>query len=94
MEVLARVDALVLLSTYPAGEKPIEGAQCQDLFNSLRERSLPPSKCLARTPEDAVDALQLLIRKDDVVLVQGAGNVNRITAHLTAGSHGTQEQAR
>ena len=93
VEVLARVDALVLLSTYPAGEKPIEGAQCQDLFNSLRERSLPPNKCLARTPEDAADALQLLIRKDDVVLVQGAGNVNRITAHLTAGSHGTQEQA-
>ena len=92
VDVLGRVDALVLLSTYAAGEDSIQGARSQDLFDGLRERGLPPCKCLARTPEDAANALRHLIRRDDVVLVQGAGNVNRVTGHLVAASHDTRKQ--
>lgn len=93
VEVLGRVDALVLLSTYAAGENPIRAAQSHDLFNALRERGLPKHKCLARAPKDATEALRHLIRSGDIVLVQGAGNVNLVTAGLLAESGAVKEQA-
>lgn len=83
LDVLTRVDALVLLDTYAAGEEPIEGARSCDLFDGLRRAGTRIDKCLARTPEDACDALGYLIERDDVLLVQGAGNVNRIAEQFT-----------
>lgn len=86
VEVLGRVDTLILLNTYPAGEKPITGATSRDLFEALRASGAPERKCLARTPEDAAEALDYLIAEDDILLVQGAGNVNRITTRLASPS--------
>lgn len=93
VDVLGRVDALVLLGTYAAGEKLIRSAQSQDLFNALREHGLPKHKCLARTPQDATEALRHLLRDGDLVVVQGAGNVNLITTDLIAESGVVKESA-
>jgi len=85
VDVLARVDALVLLQTYAAGEPAIAGAKSCDLFQGLRKAGRPLEKCMASTTDDAYDALAHLIKNDDVLLVQGAGNVNRITKQMTSG---------
>ncbi len=83
VEVLSRVDMLILLATYPAGEQAVAGAESQDLFMALCTRGARLKKCIARTPEDAVEALHSLIAEDDLLLVQGAGSVNRITETLS-----------
>lgn len=94
VEVLGRVDVLILLNTYSAGERPIRGAESRDLFEALRASGAPRRKCLARTPQDALEALDCLIAEDDVLLIQGAGNINRITERVTAPSVSVKEQAR
>ena len=83
VDVLSRVDTLVLLQTYAAGESAIEGAKSCDLFEALRASGRPSDKCMARTTDDACDALAHIIQSDDVLLVQGAGNVNGVTQRLT-----------
>ena len=83
VEVLSRVDVLVLLDTYAAGEEPIAGARSCDLFSRLRTTCTRLDKCIAKTPSDACEALSHLLRDDDVLLVQGAGNVNLIAEQIT-----------
>lgn len=93
VEVLGRVDTLILLDTYAAGEPPIAGAASIDLFEALRAAGAPAHKCLAKTPEDAAEALDYLLAEDDVLLVQGAGNVNRVTTRLVNSRVGVEGEA-
>ena len=85
VDVLSRVDALVLLQTYAAGEPAIDGAKSCDLFQGLCRAGSPAEKCMAAKTDDAGDALAHLLQGDDVLLVQGAGNVNRLTEQITSG---------
>ncbi len=82
VDVLARVDVLALLETYAAGEPVIDGARSCDLFKGLRNLGRPLQKSMAGTADDACELLTQLIEDDDVLLVQGAGSVNRLTAQM------------
>lgn len=79
--VLTRVDLLVLTEVYAAGERPIPGADGRALVHAIRQRGaehpifVPDVASAARVLADIVE-------DDDIVLVQGAGDVGRI-AHQT-----------
>lgn len=82
VKVLSRVDALVLLEVYAAGEAPIAGADGKSLCQGLRQRGdvIP---VFVENPAEALEVLPTLVANDDVLIVQGAGNVNQISNLLT-----------
>ncbi len=81
MNVLSKVDELVLLDVYDAGESGIDGASSKDLSVSLRNinGSYPVvfSCC-----EEVISKLQQHSQSADVLIVQGAGNVSSISKVL------------
>lgn len=87
VRVLSAVDVLVCLETYPAGEVPIAGADTKALCQGIRQRAnvIP---IYAQDPTGALDVLRDVVEPGDVVIVQGAGNVNGISNVLTAVSDG------
>ncbi len=87
--VLSRVDALLIADVYGAGERPIAGADGHVLAQRIGERGrLDP--LFVATPEQAVEQLQRVVEDGDVVMVQGAGDIDRVAAAMvsTTGSAG------
>ncbi len=79
--VLGQVDVLLMLEVYSAGEKPIAGADSRALCRTIRSRGqLDP--ILVSEPELIVNILSKLINDNDLVLVQGAGNIGKIARNL------------
>ncbi|MGA1206371.1 MAG: UDP-N-acetylmuramate--L-alanine ligase [Litorivicinaceae bacterium] len=88
VRILGQVDCLVLLDVYPAGEKPIIGAESKDLASAIRALGgLIP--VVEPDLDLVVTRIQSLARPGDVILIQGAGSVGRIPAQLmaTQGGH-------
>jgi UDP-N-acetylmuramate--alanine ligase len=81
VRVLSGVDLLVLLEVYAAGEEPLPGADGRSLSQGIRQRGAV-NPVYAESPEETLALLPGLLRDDDVLLVQGAGNVNRISTVL------------
>jgi UDP-N-acetylmuramate--alanine ligase len=87
VRVLSAVDVLVCLEVYAAGEAPIAGADGKALCQGIRQRaSLIPM--FAEDPDEALRILADVVEPGDVVLVQGAGNVNRISNVLAGQADG------
>ncbi|MGI9324962.1 MAG: UDP-N-acetylmuramate--L-alanine ligase [Pseudomonadales bacterium] len=82
VRVLSMLDAVVVLEVYSAGETPIAGADGRALCQGLRQRGevLP---VYAKDTTEAAALLPSLVREDDVVIVQGAGNISALSAELT-----------
>ncbi|MGM3174526.1 UDP-N-acetylmuramate--L-alanine ligase [Dickeya lacustris] len=79
--VLSQVDVLLMLDVYPAGEAPIPGADSRSLCRTIRGRGkIDP----IMVPD--VDALPELLAQalqgDDLILVQGAGNIGKLARRL------------
>jgi UDP-N-acetylmuramate--alanine ligase len=81
VSVLSSVDVLLLLDVYPAGESPIAGADARSLGRSIRLRGLLDPIHVAEIDE-VPSVLSTLIRAEDVVLTQGAGNVAALAQRL------------
>ena len=81
--VLGAVDALVLLDVYPAGEAPIAGADGRALARGIRQRGgLDP---IFVPDRDAVaTTLQEILQPDDVLVLQGAGDIGGLAVELRA----------
>ncbi|HNG58331.1 MAG TPA: UDP-N-acetylmuramate--L-alanine ligase [Cellvibrionaceae bacterium] len=80
-QVLSSVDQLVLLEVYSAGEDKIEGADSRTLARSIRNRgSVDP--VFVEQVDGVLDVLKPLLRPDDIVITQGAGNVGSLAAIL------------
>ena len=80
-DVLSKVDVLVMLEVYAAGEEPIPGADGRALCRSIRSRgTLEP--IFVATPDDVPAVLADLIGEGDLVLTQGAGNVGALARRL------------
>ena len=74
---LSQVDVLVLCEVYAASETSIDGADGLSLTNAIRRYgAIEP--LFAATPEQALDCLLATIADDDVVAIQGAGDVDRL----------------
>jgi len=81
VRVLSMADVLLLLDVYPAGETPIAGADSKSLARSIRSRGqLDP---VVLTGLDEIEAaLSRVVKNDDVLLTQGAGNVGGVAERL------------
>jgi UDP-N-acetylmuramate--alanine ligase len=80
-QVLSEVDVLVMLDVYAASEQPIPGADGRALCRAIRMRGkLDP--VFVEDPTLLADTLKNILRADDVLLTQGAGNVGALAAAL------------
>ena len=79
--VLGDVDRLLLLDVYAAGEEPIEGADSRTLARDVAACG-NDQPLVAPDPGEATEKLRAEIADDDVVLVQGAGDVSLIAYAL------------
>ncbi len=82
VRVLSEVDVLVLLEVYSAGEERISGADGKALCQGIRSRG-EINPLFAQSPQEALKMLPSILQQGDVVLVQGAGNVNQISQQLS-----------
>ncbi|MBX2808915.1 MAG: UDP-N-acetylmuramate--L-alanine ligase [Cellvibrionaceae bacterium] len=81
VQVLSQVDILILLDVYPAGEAPIPGADGRHLSRSIRNRGQVDPIFVEGV--DAVPAIvSELVRPQDIVITQGAGNVGGLASTL------------
>ncbi len=83
--VLSEADVLVLSDVYPAGEAPIEGIDSHALCQSIRVRG-KVDPVLVPDVDDLPEALANLVRDDDLVLLLGAGSMDRVASALRAGT--------
>jgi UDP-N-acetylmuramate--alanine ligase len=82
-KVLNDVDCLLLLEVYPAGEKPISGADSRSLAQSIRQRN-KVDPIYVSEPSELPAELSNIIQGGDVVITQGAGNINSVLQTLVA----------
>lgn len=80
-DVLSKVDALIMLDVYSAGEEFIPGADGRSLCRSIRQRGAVDPIFVA-TPAEVPAVLADLVKDGDVVLTQGAGNVGQLSKNL------------
>ncbi len=80
-DVLSKVDALIMLDVYSAGEDPIPGADGRSLCRSIRQRGTIDPIFVA-TPAEVPAVLADVLKNGDVVLTQGAGNVGQLSKKL------------
>ena len=84
VRVLSEVDMLLMLNVYSAGENSIPGADSRSLCASIRQLGkIDP--IFVEDIEQVLETLKSVVRSDDIVLTQGAGNIGGIALQL-AGS--------
>jgi UDP-N-acetylmuramate--alanine ligase len=80
--VLSDVDVLLMLEVYAAGEEPIAGADGRSLCRSIRARcSVDP--IFVPLISDLRQILDNVLNDNDILLLQGAGNIGAIATELT-----------
>jgi UDP-N-acetylmuramate--alanine ligase len=74
VEVLSKIENLVLLDIYPAGEKPIEGATGENLCDAIAQKTgVKPQ--FVQQPAQLKSTLTSLLKDQDILLTLGAGNI-------------------
>ncbi|MDD5033857.1 MAG: UDP-N-acetylmuramate--L-alanine ligase [Methylococcaceae bacterium] len=81
VQVLSKVDLLVLLEVYPAGEAPLAGADGRSLSRAIRLRGQVDPIFVTKLDELSA-ILSGILEPGDVVLTLGAGNVGAVAAEL------------
>ncbi len=84
VNVLSKVDQLILLDVYAAGEQRIIGADGRSLARSIRNRG-KVDPIFVENIEDVQDIVKRIVKPGDIVITQGAGNVSSLASEL-AGS--------
>lgn len=83
VKVLSEVDVLLLLDVYSAGETPINGADSKSMCGSIRQRgSVDPIH--VSSEDDLRAILANVLRPDDLLITQGAGDIGSISKKLAA----------
>ncbi len=82
---------LVLTPVYAASEAPLEGGTSDDLLRRFAARSGGPAVTLAASLEDAWSTMRARLRPGDLLLIVGAGDVEKIAdwARRDSGKAGT-----
>lgn len=82
VRVLQKVDVLILVEIYSAGEDPIVGIDSKHLCHSIRVLGkIEPH--YASSVDEVPAILESLVQNDDIVLTQGAGNVTTVAKDLS-----------
>ncbi len=82
VRVLSEPDVLLLMDVYPAGEKPIAGAEGRALCRSIRQRGAIDPVFIERD-ENIAEVLSKVLKPGDLLLTQGAGDVGSLAITLT-----------
>lgn len=82
-KVLSTVDTLILLEVYSAGEAPILGADGRMLSGSIRSRG-KVDPIFVPEKSQLTDVLLDVLRHDDLLLMQGAGDIGALALELAA----------
>lgn len=81
VQVLSTVNLLFLMEVYPAGEEPIPGADSRQLCGSIRQRGVLDPIYVERDA-DIIEVLKPLLKPDDILLCQGAGDIGAISNQI------------
>ncbi|MEL0635770.1 UDP-N-acetylmuramate--L-alanine ligase [Marinomonas sp. TI.3.20] len=81
VRVLSQVDVLLLLDVYSAGETPINGADSRSLCGSIRQRGTVDPIHVGSVA-DLRSILSNILKKDDLLITQGAGDIGVISKNL------------
>jgi len=79
--VLSEADVLLLLDIYAAGEAPISGVSGESLFQAVRHHSHLNAHFVP-TLEELPKTLHSVLQNDDIVLLQGAGNIESMVKEI------------
>ncbi|WP_152485345.1 UDP-N-acetylmuramate--L-alanine ligase [Halomonas sp. THAF5a] len=82
VRVLAGVDTLLLLDVYSAGEAPLAGADGRTLAGSIRQRG-GVDPIFVQDKSELPGLLARVLRPDDILITQGAGDVGGIAQRLS-----------
>jgi UDP-N-acetylmuramate--alanine ligase len=81
VRVLSDADVLLLMEVYPAGEKPIAGADGRSMCGTIRQRGTVDPVFIERD-ESLRTPLQSMLRPGDLLLTQGAGDIGGIAVNI------------
>ena len=81
VDVLSKVDVLIIMDVYAAGEEPIAGSDSRALCRSIRQRGQVEPIFAAR-PEDVELVLADVLLDGDLLLAQGAGDIGALAVRL------------
>lgn len=81
VDVLSKVDLLILLEVYSAGEQEISGADSRSLCGSIRQRGRVDPIYVERI-EGVPAVLEDLINDGDIVITQGAGETAKLARNI------------
>lgn len=81
VDVLSRVDVLLLLDVYPAGEEPVNGADGRSLCRSIRQRGRV-DPVFIEDNEKIFSVLPDVLEDGDILLTQGAGDVGALSIRI------------
>lgn len=82
-------DKLLVLPIYPAGENPIEGVDSESLCKKITERG-HKNALHVDSHEEVLAILVKYLKKDDLLLTLGAGNVVRVGENFLKLKHDAQ----
>lgn len=82
VEALRGIDEVILLPVYAAGEDPAKGAESWALYEAIKADNPQQHILLARTPDEVTDYLAGTCTEGDLILIVGAGDVERIAHAL------------
>ncbi|WP_227431082.1 UDP-N-acetylmuramate--L-alanine ligase [Psychrobacter sp. I-STPA6b] len=80
VSVLSKVDELLLMDVYSAGESPIVGADTKALARSIRLRGEVEPMLVDK--DNLAPVMQRIIKAGDLLITQGAGNVGQVSQEL------------
>jgi UDP-N-acetylmuramate--alanine ligase len=81
VEVLSKVDVLLLTAVYPAGEDFIAGADGHSLSRAIRDHSKIVPLFVDRVTQ-LLDVLPNVLQDGDILLLMGAGDIGNVAAQL------------
>lgn len=91
VEVLAQIKSLVLLPVYPASELPLAGASSEDLYkaikNSVNYEQQGNNCYIYNDSATLLENLNSIINDNDIVVIQGAGDVSQVAVKLLAANN-------
>ena len=77
INVLKKVDSLILLDIYPASEKPIKGIDSRTIVETIKQQGHKDVSYI-KSHESVLDIVNLKKDEFDILITQGAGSVSSV----------------